>query len=114
MAGEQRPRGRRTSRGMRLKAALVGAGAVSAALVPLALAAATPAGASDVSAPSNASATSGLSAIIAEVQTVVGDLSLSNLGGYIEGHTQCPVSEVGYIIAGVSGPPPCAPGQIGG
>jgi hypothetical protein len=111
MAGTQHAPRRRTTL---LKAALVGAGAVSATLVPLSLAAAAPAGASGVSAPANASATSGLSAIIAEVQSVVGNLSLSSLGAYIEGHTQCPVSEVGYILAGAAGPPPCAPGQIGG
>jgi phosphoribosylcarboxyaminoimidazole (NCAIR) mutase len=114
MAGKQRAPRRRTSRRTRLKVALAGAGAVSAALVPLSMAAATPAGASGVPAQANASGTSGLSAIVAEVQSVVGNLSLSSLGSYIEGHTQCPVSEVGYILAGVPGPPPCAPGQIGG
>jgi hypothetical protein len=99
----------------RLSAALAGAGAVVAGvLLPLSLATTAPAGASSVPAQDSASATSGLGPIVSDVETLVVELSLSNLGSYIEGHTQCPVSEVGYLLAGVPGPPPCAPGQIGG
>jgi len=102
-------------RTMRLTAALVGAGAaVGGILVQLPLAATTPAGASSVPAQVNAPSTSGLGSIVSDLENVVGELRLSNLGSYIEGTTQCPVSEVGYLIAGEPGPPPCAPGQIGG
>jgi hypothetical protein len=97
----------------RLAAAMVGAGAlVSGTLMSVAVA--TPAGASSALAPASTSGTTGLSSIVSDLEGVVADLSLSNLGGYIEGHAQCPVSEVGYLIAGAVGPPPCAPGQIGG
>lgn len=96
----------------RLTAALFGAGAlVGGTLLSLSVAAAAPAGASTGSTQVS---TSGLDPIVSEVDALVGDLSLSSIGGYIEGHTQCPVSEVGYLVAGAVGPPPCAPGQIGG
>lgn len=92
----------------RLTAALVGAAAVvSGTLVPLSFATATPAGAS------SSGAQASTSGIASELEYVVENLPYI-VGSYIEGNTRCPVSEVGYIIVGEPGPPPCAPGQIGG
>lgn len=98
----------------RVAAALIGAGALmggTLTLLSVSVGIAAPAGAS--TAPASAT-TPSTGSIVSDIDALVADLSLSNVGGYIEGHTQCPVSEVGYLIAGAVGPPPCAPGQIGG
>lgn len=90
----------------RVAVALVGAGALmGGTLLSVSV---------SIAAPAGASGTPSTGAIVSDIDALVGDLSLSNIGGYIEGHSQCPVSEVGYVIAGAVGPPPCAPGQIGG
>jgi hypothetical protein len=98
----------------RLTVALTGAiAAVGGIVIPLSLAATTPAGASSVAPQVSGSGTSSLGSIVSDLEYDIENIPYT-LGSYIQGTTQCPVSEVGYIIAGEPGPPPCSPGQVGG